>query len=146
MLHVDIIYLAKRGQKLVSIWQHLQRCLLTSHVRLWGYWWGWGGHLTVPKLRFRNKESLHYRKTAVFFILKKKSYCPQPGYNRPLVTLTCHRRRLKGTVLRMRPQNRGPVSQQVWHDKDPYSEAVGTEHMSIIFSTDKQTNDSWVDT
>ena len=31
----------------------------------------------------------------------------------------CRMRRLNGAVLRMRPENRGPVSQQVWHDKDP---------------------------
>jgi hypothetical protein len=33
--------------------------------------------------------------------------------------LVCRKRRLNGEVLRMRPENRGPVSQQVWHDKDP---------------------------
>jgi hypothetical protein len=33
--------------------------------------------------------------------------------------LVCRKRRLNGAVLRMRPVNRGPVSQQVWHDKDP---------------------------
>jgi hypothetical protein len=33
--------------------------------------------------------------------------------------LICRKRRLNGAVLRMKPENRGPVSQQVWHDKDP---------------------------
>ena len=32
----------------------------------------------------------------------------------PLVCI----RRLRWAVLR-RPQNRGPVSEQIWHDKDP---------------------------
>jgi hypothetical protein len=31
----------------------------------------------------------------------------------------CRKRRLNGAVLRMRPENRSPVSQQVWQDKDP---------------------------
>jgi hypothetical protein len=30
----------------------------------------------------------------------------------------CRKRQLIGAVLRMRPENRGPVSQLVWHDKD----------------------------
>jgi hypothetical protein len=33
--------------------------------------------------------------------------------------LVCRKRRLNGAVLRMRPENRGPMSQQVWHDRDP---------------------------
>jgi hypothetical protein len=33
--------------------------------------------------------------------------------------LVCRKRQLNGAVLRMRPENRGPVSQQVLHDKDP---------------------------
>jgi hypothetical protein len=34
--------------------------------------------------------------------------------------LMCRKRRLNGAILRMRQKNRGPVSQQVWHDKDPW--------------------------
>jgi hypothetical protein len=33
--------------------------------------------------------------------------------------LVCRKRRLNGAILQMRPEKRGPVSQQVWHDKDP---------------------------
>jgi hypothetical protein len=37
----------------------------------------------------------------------------------PLHPLVCRKGRLKGAVLRMRPEKRGPVSQQVWHDTYP---------------------------
>jgi hypothetical protein len=37
----------------------------------------------------------------------------------PPHSLACFKRRLNRAVLRVRPKNRGPVSQQVWHDKDP---------------------------
>jgi hypothetical protein len=37
----------------------------------------------------------------------------------PPYHLVCRKRRLNGAVLRMRPENRGTVSQQVWHCKDP---------------------------
>jgi hypothetical protein len=37
----------------------------------------------------------------------------------PPHTPVCRKRRLNRAVPRMRPKNGGPVSQQVWHDKDP---------------------------
>jgi hypothetical protein len=33
--------------------------------------------------------------------------------------LVCPKRQLNGAVLRMKPEKRRHVSQQVWHDKDP---------------------------
>jgi hypothetical protein len=42
---------------------------------------------------------------------------PLRSKNRSSTSL--RKRRLNGAVLRMRPENQGPVSQQVWHDKDP---------------------------
>jgi hypothetical protein len=36
-----------------------------------------------------------------------------------LSTLACHRRRLDGAVLWIKQQNRVPMSQQMWDDKDP---------------------------
>jgi hypothetical protein len=41
--------------------------------------------------------------------------------------LVCHKRRLNGAVLRLRPENLGPMSQQLWHDKNP-SLLKGHEH------------------
>jgi hypothetical protein len=38
------------------------------------------------------------------------------GSQHPLV---CLKRRLNGAVLQLRPEKVRPVSQQLWHDKDP---------------------------
>ena len=58
------------------------------------------------------------RKRKLFYHLKSPQFLFHEDTVRNGHQFSGRKRRLKGMVLRMRPQNRGPVLQQVWHYDD----------------------------
>ena len=65
----------------------------------------------------RGKEELHFR-TLIPMGLDKVSR-GNPGQSGSSLTLACRRRRLSMRSFEWDRVNRGPGSQQLWHDKDP---------------------------